>query len=80
MFRRLWRRTRALVARLFGRAGTFDAHLVETHHNSKKDAPSGTAAALARSVEQSMGRPIPITSVRVGSVPGTHELVFDAPF
>ena len=27
-----------------------------------------------------MHRPIPVTSVRVGSVPGTHELVFDAPF
>ena len=23
---------------------------------------------------------MPITSVRVGSVPGTHEVVFDAPF
>jgi 4-hydroxy-tetrahydrodipicolinate reductase len=23
---------------------------------------------------------MPITSVRVGSVPGTHELIFDAPF
>jgi 4-hydroxy-tetrahydrodipicolinate reductase len=26
------------------------------------------------------GAPIPITSVRTGSVPGTHELIFDAPF
>jgi 4-hydroxy-tetrahydrodipicolinate reductase len=31
-------------------------------------------------VEAAAGRPIGITSVRVGSVPGTHELVFDAPF
>lgn len=70
----------AEAARLFGVVDGFEAHLIETHHSAKKDAPSGTAAALARSVEQSMGRPIPITSVRVGSVPGTHELVFDAPF
>ena len=27
-----------------------------------------------------LGRDVPITSVRTGSVPGTHELVFDAPF
>ena len=27
-----------------------------------------------------MGRAIPITSVRVGSVPGTHEIIFDSPF
>ena len=57
-----------------------DAHLVETHHAAKKDAPSGTAIALATAGETALGRPIPITSVRVGSVPGTHEIIFDAPF
>ena len=62
-------------------AGTpFDAHLVETHHVAKKDAPSGTAIVLARAVEAPLGREVPITSVRTGSVPGTHALVFDAPF
>ncbi len=70
----------AEAARLFGAAPGFDAHLIETHHAEKKDAPSGTAAALQRTAEAAMQRPIPVTSVRVGSVPGTHELVFDAPF
>ena len=70
----------AEAARLFGRVAGVDAHLVETHHREKKDAPSGTAGALARTVEGAMGRPIPITSVRVGSVPGTHEVVFDGAF
>jgi 4-hydroxy-tetrahydrodipicolinate reductase len=70
----------AEAARLFAAVPSFDSHLVETHHSAKKDAPSGTAAALARTVEAAAGRPIGITSVRVGSVPGTHELVFDAPF
>lgn len=70
----------AEAARLFGAVPGFEAHLVETHHNAKVDAPSGTARALARTVEAASGRPIPITSVRVGSVPGTHELLFDAPF
>ena len=70
----------AEAARLFADAPGFDAHLVETHHNAKKDAPSGTAASLARTAEAASGRPMPITSVRVGSVPGTHELLFDAPF
>ena len=68
------------AARLFGVVDGFEAHLIETHHSAKKDAPSGTAGALARTVERALGRPIPITSVRVGSVPGTHEIVFDAPF
>ena len=70
----------AEAARLFAGASSFDAHLVETHHTAKKDAPSGTAAALSRTAEAASGRPLPITSVRVGAVPGTHEVVFDAPF
>lgn len=70
----------AEAARLFGGVGGVDAHLVETHHREKKDAPSGTAGALARTVEVAMGRPIEITSVRVGFVPGTHEVVFDSAF
>jgi 4-hydroxy-tetrahydrodipicolinate reductase len=59
---------------------SFDAAIVETHHSAKKDAPSGTAKALQASVESTLGRPVPIASVRVGSVPGTHELIFDGPF
>lgn len=62
-----------------GKSG-FDAHIVETHHNQKKDAPSGTAQILAAAFEKTSGRKIPITSVRTGSVPGTHELILDAPF
>lgn len=77
----------ALVTELARSAGSLFAahreaavHLVETHHAAKKDAPSGTAAALAQAVEGGLGRPVPITSVRVGHVPGTHSLVFDLPF
>jgi 4-hydroxy-tetrahydrodipicolinate reductase len=75
----------ALFARLVESAaklstGTFDAHLVETHHSAKLDAPSGTAKMLARLANTAAGKEIGVTSVRVGSVPGTHELVLDAPF
>ena len=62
------------------RAPGFDAHITETHHAAKKDAPSGTAAGLERLAATEWGRAIPITSIRTGSVPGTHEIVFDAPF
>ncbi|HEY0780417.1 MAG TPA: 4-hydroxy-tetrahydrodipicolinate reductase [Gemmatirosa sp.] len=61
----------------------FASHLVETHHAAKKDAPSGTALALADAVAADVGREVQrpeITSVRVGAVPGTHTLIFDAPF
>ncbi|HYU53014.1 MAG TPA: dihydrodipicolinate reductase C-terminal domain-containing protein [Gemmatimonadaceae bacterium] len=58
----------------------FDAHIVETHHTKKKDAPSGTAIAIAKAASDALERPIPTTSVRTGSVPGTHEVVFDGSF
>jgi 4-hydroxy-tetrahydrodipicolinate reductase len=62
-------------------AGTdFSAAMVETHHSAKKDAPSGTALAISRAMEPDLGKELPVTSVRTGSVPGTHELIFDAPF
>lgn len=71
------------LAREAGRlvAGTpFDAHLVETHHAAKLDAPSGTAVVLEQAAREGLGRAVPITSIRTGHVPGTHTLVFDAPF
>jgi 4-hydroxy-tetrahydrodipicolinate reductase len=58
----------------------FDAHIVETHHSKKKDAPSGTAIAIGKAASDALDRPIPTTSVRTGSVPGTHELIFDGAF
>ncbi|MGE5731154.1 MAG: 4-hydroxy-tetrahydrodipicolinate reductase [Gemmatimonas sp.] len=69
-----------VAARLLAHAGGFEAHLIETHHSAKKDAPSGTARTLANTADAAWGKDIPITSVRVGSYPGTHEFIFDAPF
>lgn len=76
----VFQRVVAEAARLFREVPGFDAHLTETHHAAKKDAPSGTAIALERVAAESLGRRIPVTSIRTGSVPGTHELLFDAPF
>jgi len=69
-----------LAARLAGRAKSFDAHIVEMHHAAKRDAPSGTALALQRLASTAFGSDIPVSSVRVGAVPGTHELLLDAAF
>ena len=68
------------AAKLMSTLEDFDAHIVETHHAKKKDAPSGTAIAMGKAASDALGRPIPTTSVRTGSVPGTHELVFDGAF
>jgi 4-hydroxy-tetrahydrodipicolinate reductase len=70
----------AHAAGLLAASTAFDAHLVETHHSAKKDAPSGTAITLGTAAEKEWGKKIPTTSVRTGSVPGTHEFIFDAPF
>jgi len=76
----IFERVAELAARLLGHAGGFEVHITETHHSAKKDAPSGTARTLANTASAAWGKEIPVTSVRVGSFPGTHELVFDAPF
>ena len=76
-----------LLVELAREAGTrlrampgFDAHIVETHHAQKKDAPSGTAIVLRQALADGLGREVPVTSVRTGSVPGVHELLVDGPF
>ena len=66
------------AARLYAPAG-YAAYLVEEHHEQKKDAPSGTARTIATIYEMETGRPLPVTSVRAGTIPGTHRLVFESP-
>ena len=70
----------AQAAAILAATGGFDAHMVELHHSAKKDAPSGTAHTLEKAASAAWGKSIPITSVRAGSIPGTHEVIFDAPF
>lgn len=54
----------------------YKASIVETHHIHKLDAPSGTAASMAKIVEGVSGENVPIESLRIGEVPGIHELTF----
>ena len=52
--------------------------LLDVHHAGKKDAPSGTAKALADAVASARGEggPIEVHPVREGEVIGDHELRF----
>lgn len=76
----LLRGTAALAAAFAGQLG-FDAVITETHHARKLDAPSGTARLLQDAARaQDATRSYPITSVRLGHVPGTHELQYDGAF
>jgi 4-hydroxy-tetrahydrodipicolinate reductase len=68
------------AGRLFAPHAAFGAYIHEAHHAAKKDAPSGTALALAAALrEAGYPRPVDVSATRAGSIPGTHELGFDAP-
>lgn len=68
-----------------------DIEIVETHHRTKRDVPSGTALEIGRIMSRATGRPlhvardseaglrkdeIVIHSLRVGDVAGKHAIVF----
>jgi 4-hydroxy-tetrahydrodipicolinate reductase len=73
----------------------YDVAGFEAHHNKKADSPSGTAKTLAAGVLERIGRkervvwdtlnrpPAPeelhYPSLRLGSLPGVHSLIFDSP-
>jgi 4-hydroxy-tetrahydrodipicolinate reductase len=68
------------AARRFARHPSFGAWIHELHHAAKKDAPSGTALQLKAGMERAgYDRHVDVSSLRVGSIPGTHEVGFDGP-
>jgi 4-hydroxy-tetrahydrodipicolinate reductase len=68
------------AAQLFQPREEFGAWLYEAHHVLKKDAPSGTALLLKRTMEEAgYTRPIDVASTRAGYQPGVHTVGFDGP-
>lgn len=69
------------AAKLMNAFEEYDVAGIEAHHKQKIDSPSGTAMLLAKTVEANMERigSMPISSIRCGSIPGTHQILFDAP-
>ena len=68
------------ASRRFAGIADVGAWIHESHHSAKKDAPSGTALLLKNAMEQAgYARAIDVSSTRAGSIPGTHEVGFDAP-
>lgn len=75
----VFRRIVEEASRRFAGIGDVGAWLHELHHSAKKDAPSGTALMLKASMESAgYARPIDVSSTRAGSIPGTHQVGFDA--
>lgn len=68
------------AARRFSRHADFGAWIHELHHDQKKDAPSGTALMLQRTMaEAGYSRVIDMAATRAGYIPGTHTVGFDGP-
>jgi 4-hydroxy-tetrahydrodipicolinate reductase len=69
----------ARLGRLMSAQPSFGAWIHELHHAAKKDAPSGTALAVERSLRDGgFAADVPIASTRAGAIPGTHTLGFDS--
>ena len=81
------------LARFMQQHQEYRASIIETHHVHKKDAPSGTAITLAEGIMKQnphyqrwnltgQGAPgedsLPITSLRMDEVPGTHEVLYQS--
>lgn len=76
----LFLRTARELARAFSARPEFVASIREEHHAGKLDSPSGTALLLQRRLAESdAARSFPISSVRLGTVPGTHTLTYEGP-
>jgi 4-hydroxy-tetrahydrodipicolinate reductase len=56
----------------------YTGHITERHHIHKKDAPSGTAIAIQRVLEQASRIRADINSEREGEVTGIHTLELDS--
>jgi len=77
------------LAELMNRFDGYNVAIEEIHHTQKKDAPSGTAISLANDILERVerkqrwlnesteeGDAIAITSLREGTVPGTHTVTY----
>jgi len=69
----------AEAARMLAPHPTYGAWAWEIHHDTKKDAPSGTLLKLVGDMKQAgYSRTIDSSSNRAGRHPGTHEIGFDS--
>lgn len=75
----VFRKLTLLAAELLKNEDAYGAWAWEIHHETKKDAPSGTLLRLIESMKQGgYTREIDTASNRAGKHPGTHEIGFDS--
>ncbi len=75
----VFRRVVGFAAELLQNQPEYGAWAWEIHHDTKKDAPSGTLLQLVESMRQAgYTRHIDTSASRAGKHPGTHEIGFDS--
>lgn len=80
------------LAKMMNNFDGYQIGLEEIHHTEKKDAPSGTAITLAEGIlkhnskkrswvntDSVKSEELPIKSLRIGQVPGTHTVKYGSP-
>jgi len=74
----------------------YDISIMEAHHSGKKDAPSGTAVSMAKSLSEIRGyetttygrsgisprkpEEIEVVAIRAGGIPGIHRVIAAGPY
>ncbi|HHZ01578.1 MAG TPA: 4-hydroxy-tetrahydrodipicolinate reductase [Tissierellia bacterium] len=68
---------RKIVKSISTNLNGFGIDIVERHHNKKIDTPSGTAKTLVEDIKEVTGREnVNTYSLRAGSIPGEHSVIF----
>ena len=62
------------IARSLG--GDYNIEIVEAHHKTKKDSPSGTAKRMQGLLQEATKTDIPVHAIRLGDIVGDHTVVF----
>ena len=53
-----------------------DVCIIEKHHTTKQDKPSGTALMLAEVIHESGKEDVDVHSIRAGTIAGDHDVIF----
>jgi 4-hydroxy-tetrahydrodipicolinate reductase len=83
------------TSEIFNNFIEYDVTGIEMHHNKKADSPSGTAKTLSKIIINNISRKtkalygislgkiesdeFQFSSIRCGSIPGNHQIIFDSP-
>jgi len=59
-----------------GLGADYDIEIIEAHHKTKKDAPSGTAKKFAQVLSDVTQKNIPVHAIRLGDIVGDHTVIF----